>query len=420
MHRSGGPGSQAPRRPLPFTFSCTSLDFVPTQSDVYTHELGGVQPLRSRASVGLPYPPSSTSIFSAVRSRASPPTRSAPTAKRWAASCASDRMKGSHWTHRASSPIISTRTSAASVATRSRRATAISARCAVKHPQPAGVQVEVVEPKLDELGAADAGIEQGDQDRLIPCADRRRRIATCEQPGDVVGGEGPDDPLREADVPERPERTLRQVAGLDEPVEEAARATSSAPSLSHRVASKRSDITCSSAVTTAGRSFSPHRICTSSNQASRSAPTASSRCSGDSAVGPACRRSTPTASAPPSPPGRSSTTHANSTSRPCSATPPRTGPPLRLDLQLRAGGSPPCHLFARGASGEHGLNKPGRPRNHRSGTDVAPTFLNLRPDQLAAPPPETCVLPARSLLILNLPPDQLTAPEERDRPPGVY
>jgi hypothetical protein len=93
---------------------------------------------------------------------------------------------------------------------------------AMEHPQPAAVQVQVFEAQLDELGAADARIEQGKEDRLVARAGGSRRVATAEQVADVVRGEGSDDALWKPDVLERPERTLSQVAGMNEPIEEAA------------------------------------------------------------------------------------------------------------------------------------------------------------------------------------------------------
>ena len=77
---------------------------------------------------------------------------------------------------------------------------------AVEDPQAAVVQVEVLEVELDQLGAADAGVEQGEEDRLVARAHRRARVAAGEQLADVVGREGLHDALREADVAHAAER----------------------------------------------------------------------------------------------------------------------------------------------------------------------------------------------------------------------
>ncbi len=71
----------------------------------------------------------------------------------------------------------------------------------VEHPQSTGGEVEVFDVELDQLGAADAGIEQRKENRPVPCAGGSG-FATGEQLGDVVCREGLHDSLREAYVPE--------------------------------------------------------------------------------------------------------------------------------------------------------------------------------------------------------------------------
>ena len=75
---------------------------------------------------------------------------------------------------------------------------------------------------MHRLRTADAGIEEGEEDRPIAAASRRRGIATGQQPSDLLRGQGRHDRLGQADVAEAAEGVVGGVAGGTQPVPEAA------------------------------------------------------------------------------------------------------------------------------------------------------------------------------------------------------
>ena len=56
----------------------------------------------------------------------------------------------------------------------------------VEDPEPACLQVEVSEFELHQFRAANARVEQGHQDGVIPDPDRCRQIAAREQPSHFI------------------------------------------------------------------------------------------------------------------------------------------------------------------------------------------------------------------------------------------
>ena len=83
-------------------------------------------------------------------------------------------------------------------------------------------QAQSARSRLDRLGAADAGVQQREEDRAITAAHHRGGVAAGEQAGDLRGAQRRHDRAGQPHVAQAPERVVGGVAGRAQPVPEAA------------------------------------------------------------------------------------------------------------------------------------------------------------------------------------------------------
>ena len=99
---------------------------------------------------------------------------------------------------------------------------AVLATLTLPHEQPPLLQHAVCQVQVGRFGTADAGIEEGEEDRPIAAAPHRGGVAAGKQPGDLGRGQGRHDRVGQADVAEAAEGVVGGIAGGAEPGAEAA------------------------------------------------------------------------------------------------------------------------------------------------------------------------------------------------------